>query len=219
MHGWESIRFSQDAETPSWEKPPEITILSSKSLTGKIASADGLIRYASSRGGEQLVEFEYSAKDTRGLHWITTEPGVFSTFYCSAWMICSMSPAQRATLRVEILVKDQKYRAAGPGLERKHWRDGNGEHWRFETPAPVQTYLFSFAVAQLHSSKSGQFEVLASEPDRKSALQQTEAAAAFFTEKTGINPVRGGYREIFLPEKGLFGQEAAQFALMTQRAP
>ena len=129
-----------------------------------------------------------------------------------------MSPANRATLKLEIVVGEDGYRSIGPGIQKKTWRDEDGQHWIFETPNPVQTYLFSFAVARLQSSTSGRFAVLATHPDRTSALEQTQAAAAFLRKKTGINPVKSGYTEVFLPQPGLFGQEAALLALMTQRA-
>jgi aminopeptidase N len=218
VQGRESVRFAEGPGVMSWDKPAGVTIASKSTSTGTISVADSSIIDVIAQGRDQLVEFEYSARETKGLHWLTKQPGVFTTFYCNAWMICSMAPGQQATLRLEIVLMDEGYRAAGPGVERKSWSDDEGRHWVFETPVPVQTYLFSFAVAQLQSSKSGALEILAPAAERQSALKQTEAAVAFFREKTGINPVRKGYRQVFLPQAGLFGQEAAQLALMTELA-
>ncbi len=130
-------------------------------------------------------------------------------------MICSTAPDQRATLRLEIVVRDDKLRAVGPGTLSKHWRDPEGNHWLFETPAPVQTYLFSFAVAPLVPSVRDRLEIFAPTSGHTTALRHTADAAQFFRQRTGVDAIAEGYRQVFLPLAGGFGQEAAGLALMT----
>jgi aminopeptidase N len=215
----ESIRFTQPAGTNvSWENPQGLTVLVSRSATGTLKVTSNAITDTIARGGEQEVEFEYLVKSPKGLHWLPQQAGVFSTYYCSAFLICSMSPAERASLRLEVVLGESGFRAAGPGRERKSRHAADGYHWIFETPAPVQTYLFSFALARLEVTRSGNLEIFAAKPDRTIALEQTKAAAGFFRQKTGVDPLRSGYREVFLPQPGAFGQEAAQLALLTDRA-
>lgn len=171
------------------------------------------------------AEFEYTAGATQGLRWLTEGPGLFTAFHCDAWMLCDTSPAERATLRLEVVVKGPRemapiLRAVGPGALRKDWRDASGDHhWVFETTAPVQTYLFSFVIAPLHVTHQGRFEVFSPLPDRQQALRHTMDAAAFFRQRTHVDVLdQGGYRQAFIPHRGRFGQEAAGLGLMTAAA-
>jgi aminopeptidase N len=177
---------------------------------------DAAVHGRISKAGKHTVGFEYTATATRGFRWLTGGPGLFTAFHCDAWMICANSPEQRATLRLEIVVQEDGLRAAGPGRLSKEWRDGEGHHWLFETTTPVQTFLFSFGVARLVPTVEGRFAVFAAAPGHLAALKHTANAARFFRDRTGIDAVREGYRQVFLPQAGVFGQEAAGQALMTQ---
>ena len=194
LHGQQSVRA---ASPPNWDRQPDLTV------------------HSTSQPAPGTTQFTYTAAPTRGLRWLTTEPGLFTAFHCNAWMLCDTSPHQRATLRLEIVVKQPGLRAAGPGVERKSWHDAEGDHWLFETPAPAQTFLFSFAIARLQATKKGPLEILAPTPNRAVALEHSARAARFFRQRTGFNAVSRGYRQVFLPQPGSLGQEAAGIALLT----
>jgi len=79
--------------------------------------------------------------------------GEETIFYCEAWMVCDNTPAERATLTMEIVLPAASgLKAVGPGQLQKLWRDPEGEHFNFEQDEPVQTYLFSLGVARLNRS-------------------------------------------------------------------
>src|SRR5215472_821316 len=99
----------------------------------------------------------------QGLRWFadaasnrerSDRTGFLTAFYCDAWMVCNSSPAQRATLRLEIVIPPLQdgaisLRAVGAGKRGKQWRAKDGNHSVFDQGEPVQTYLFSFGVAKL----------------------------------------------------------------------
>lgn len=218
LRGHESIRFDQNGSTMRWDKQALLQLHESHFPDGNLKMTDTSVDAATTRKGRHVMDFEYTASATRGFRWLTKEPGLFTAFWCTAWMVCASSPDQQATLRLEIIVKDPALTAVGPGVLRRQWRDVEGAHWVFETPTPVQTYLWSFAVAPLQHSKLAEFEIFAPVPDHSASLKRTAEAATFFRERTGVDAIPNGYRQVFMPQPGLFGQEATGLALMTEAA-
>jgi len=218
LYGRESIRFEHSAGAIRWDKQIGLKIKRHRCATGNLDIADNTVGAALSRGGEHIVNIEYIASPTIGFRRLSNGQGLFTAFHCAAWMVCASSPEDRATLRLEIVTTDSSLRAVGPGVERKHWRDTEGQHWVFETPSPAQSYLWSFAVARLKRSGFDRYEIFASASGHSAALRQTAEAARFFREKTGVDALHHGYRQVFLPQPGVFGQEAAGLGLMTETA-
>ena len=207
--------------------PTEYTVTLTVDLEGRLLSGHEEVRSAgpfasqpnlrvtrkSESGGAHI--FDFQAAPTRGFRWLADGAGLFTAFHCEAWMICSPDPAARATLKLEIILPPNSgLTATGPGQLRKHWIDSAGDHFRFET-GPVQTYLFSFAVAKFTTSKSGPFTILAAGPGHAKAFETTASAAAFFREIGGDDAIPVGYTQAFTPQKGL-AQEAAASALMSE---
>jgi aminopeptidase N len=102
----------------------------------------------------------------------------------------------------------------GPGRLRKKWQDREGHHFLFKQPAPAQTYLFSFCVAELVESTQDNLTVWARTPGHLLALRKTADAAAFMRGKAGVSAIAAGYVRAFPPQPGL-GQEAAGLALLS----
>ena len=197
IHGREEIRFTHPRGGFEWQKQSGLRILHS------------------SGNGSQHLKFEYTATATRGLRWLPDKGGLFTAFYCEAWMICSTAPDGRATLKLEIVVPEGALTAVGPGKLRRVWADHAGRHFLFEQSDPAQTYLFSFCVARLKVSTQGEFAIYSSASGRSGALRKTADAAAFMRKTAGVDAIRGGYRQAFLPQAGL-AQESSDLALLSE---
>lgn len=179
---------------------------------------------ASLAGGENLTitrkpsegRFEYEAKPGRGFRWLD-DGTIVTMFDCGAWMVCDASPGYRATLRLEIVVPAAAsgMRAIGPGRLTKQYRDSEGEHFVYEVRKAAQSFLFSFAVAKLERSVSGNFEILSVRPPSGEAVAKSAKAYRFFHEKAGVDLPDPHYAQAFLSMRGI-GQEAAGIALMSQ---
>jgi hypothetical protein len=76
LRGKESIRFRHPAGTASWDKPAGIAIQHVSSPNGAVTVSNDSIRVDLSRAGGQLIEFEYTAASSKGLHWIASEPAM-----------------------------------------------------------------------------------------------------------------------------------------------
>jgi aminopeptidase N len=217
LHGQETIEFHHNTGNVEWQKQPGLQISSIRSADGQAALNDEAVRVRLRTSGKHLLHFEYTAVPHRGITWFTDQAGLASAFYCEAWMVCDIAPAQRATLTLEIVLPTSSgLKAVGPGRLNKHWRDKQGEHFMFEQSTPIQTYLFSFGVAKLSRSVDGRFDLYA--PDggvHRAALTRTAEAYAFLRRKAGVDLADSRYAQAFLPLA--IGQEAGGLALLSDR--
>jgi aminopeptidase N len=126
-------------------------------------------------------------------------------------MVCDNSPAQRATLTLEIVLPvSSGLRAVGPGSTRQ-WRDKATAPFVFKQSRPVRTYVFSFGVARLNRSADGQFVLYARDTDaHRAALTKTAEAYDFLRSKAGVDIPQ--YIQAFMPQP--IEQEASGLALM-----
>jgi aminopeptidase N len=214
LHGEETIEFQHDPGNLELQKQPGIQLLKTKSPDADITPADESLTIHLRRSGKHLLHFEYTAAPHRGIKWFADQSGFDTAFYCDSWMICDNSPAQRATLTLEIILPASSGLAAvGAGRLKKQWHDAKGEHFLFEQDNPVQTYLFSFGVAKLIRSTTQSFVIYA--PDatiHQAAFSKTAEALAFLRSKAGVDLAGAQYTQAFLP--GSIEQEAAGLALL-----
>ena len=232
LHGEERIEFSADSGITAWQKRETLNIAEAKVAGGEATIEEKGVQVRVATGGQHVLQFKYEAVEGQGIRWLagsvasntnSDKAGFFSAFYCDAWMVCDISPAQRATLRLEIVIPIQQsggmsFRAAGPGKRGKEWRDKEGNHFVFQQSEPVQTYLFSFGVAEFGLADAGRFSLYAPNLKAKAAaVFKTRDAYAFLREKAGLDQLDPRYTQVFLPTLGRgFGQEAAGMALMSE---
>lgn len=215
IYGREEIRIEHNPGAVEWQKQAGLAVLSAASSSADLTPSATGVRADIRSSGTHRMKFEYTATEGRGLRWLPNGAGMFTAFYCEAWMICSNAPDQRASLRLEIVIPHGTQSAAGPGTLRKTWRDRQGRHFLFEQSDPVQTYLFSFGVANMVASTRGNLRIHSGTLGHAAAFQRTADAATFMRERAGVDAIGGGYSQAFLPAPGL-AQEAARFALMSE---
>jgi aminopeptidase N len=232
LHGEERIEFSTDARVKEWQKKEGVKVTEAKVAGGEATVSDSGVSVRVAARRRRVVQFKYEAAGGQGLRWFagpasrqgySDKTGFFTAFYCEAWMLCDTSPAQRATLRLEIVIPLQQggamgFRAVGPGKRGKEWRGRDGDHFVFEQNELVQTYLFSFGVARLGVAVDGNFSIYARDLRlQKVAFAKTDDAYAFLRAKAGVDLLDSRYTQAFLPVGYVgFGQEAAGMALMSE---
>src|SRR6516225_4441684 len=232
LRGEERIEFSANSRDTEWQKKEGLKITEAKVARGKVTVNEKGVSVHAVAPGKHVLQFKYEAGAGQGLRWFAdaaSNPkrsdgtGFFTAFYCDAWMVCDSSPAQRATLRLEIVIPFQQggamsLRAVGAGKRGKQWRAKDGNHFVFDQGEPVQTYLFSFGVAKLGVADVDRVSLYAPSLDAKAAaLAKTREAYAFLREKASVSLLDPHYTQAFLPTLGRgFGQEAAGMALMSE---
>ena len=214
LRAQETIEFHHEAGNVELHKQTGLQLLKTESPDADVTLADESVTIRLRRSGKHLLHLEYTAAPHRGIKWFADQPGFDTAFYCDAWMICDNSPAQRATLTLEIILPASSGMAAvGPGRLKKQWRDKKDEHFLFEQDNPVQTYLFSFGVAKLIRSTTQNFVIYALDAAiHKAAFSKTAEAQAFLRSKAGVDLAGAQYTQAFLP--GPIEQEAAGLALL-----
>jgi aminopeptidase N len=223
LNGEETIEFKADAGVIDWEKQLGLQIVNANITNGAAIVTEQKVRVRLDSSGNHTAQFKFTAVAGRGIQWFADNAGFATAFYCEAWMVCDNSPGQRATLKLEIVVppglqphRANEFRAVGPGSRGKEWRDSDGDHFVVEQSDPVQTYLFSFAVARLAVGVKDNFAIYAQKMDaNKAAFSKTADAYAFLRSVASIDPMNSHYTQAFLPGPSM-GQEAAGMALMSQ---
>jgi aminopeptidase N len=223
LQGEESIEFQSAAGVVDFQKQAGLQVVSAKVANGEVTLADQVIRVRVRSGGRHQLKLKYTAPAARGLRWFDNNAGLFTAFYCEAWMVCDNSPGQRATLHLEIEIPvtpatsgASAFRAVGPGNPRKEWRSRGREHFIFEQRDAVQTYLFSFGIARIEVASDGKFSLYTPTVDANPAVfAKTADAYAFLRAAASIDPINAHYAQAFLPVRSL-GQEAAGMALLGQ---
>ena len=231
LHGEERIEFSADPGVTQWQNKEGLKITEAKVEGGEATVGEKSVEVRLAASGTHVLQFKYEAVAGQGFRWLTgaassqehsDKTGFFTAFYCDAWMVCDNSPAQRATLRLEIVIPKQQggamgLLAVGPGKRGNEWRDKDGNHSVFEQGEPMQTYLFSFGVARLGVTEAGRFSLSAPNlGSRVTAFAKTKDAYAFLREKAGVDLLDAHYTQAFLPTLSRsFGQETAGMAMMS----
>jgi aminopeptidase N len=218
LEGEEEIHFEGRGGRIEWQKQGNLTIRSVNAKGTEVVSSEGALAVRTRSDGDHLLRVEYAAGAGRGIRWLADRGGLVTAFYCEGWMVCRNDPAQRATLRLEIVLPAESgLRAVGPGALRKQWRENKDEHFVFEINEPVQTYLFSFGIAKLERSNfagDSRFSIYAKAAGHPSALNKTSEAYAFLHGKAGVEPLSQNYTQVFLGAE--IAQEAAGLALMSE---
>jgi len=214
LRGEETIALEHSAGDVQWQKQAGMKVTKAGSADGEMTLKNEAVTAHFTGNGAHRVSLQYTARTGRGITWFLKAPGFDAAFYCEGWMVCDNSPGQRATLRLEIVIPvDSKLTAVGPGQFEKSWKDGEGEHFVFEQNNPVQTYLFSFAVAKLRRLADGKFVIYAADQhSHTTAFARTAEAYAFFRRKSGLDLDVDTYTQAVMAEPT--GQEAAAMTLM-----
>jgi aminopeptidase N len=214
LHGEETITFHHQQGDIQFQKQTGLQISSVTCGNCQATDADETVNIRWSTSGKHSLHVVYTAASHRGITWFPDHAGFDTAFYCEAWMVCDNSPAQRATLNLEIVLPSSNgLTAAGLGKFKKQWKDAEGKHFLFEQTKPVQTYLFSFGVAKFNRSVSGPFVVYTPDTDaHKMAFTKTADAYAFLRSKAGVDLMDSQYTQVFVPDG--IEQEAAGLALM-----
>jgi aminopeptidase N len=214
LRGEETIDFHHAAGTVVWQKQAGLQISSISSTDGETALRDRAVSIRLRTSGKHLLHLQYTAAPARGITWFKDQAGFDTEFYCQAWMVCDNSPGQRATMTLEIVLPASSgLSAAGPGQLKKQWQDERNEHFVFEERHPVQTYLFSFGVGNLHRSVDGKFIFYTPDIEaHKIAFTKTADAYAFLRSKAGVDFADRQYTQAFMAQP--IEQEAGGLALM-----
>ncbi len=173
------------------------------------------------RGERRRLEIVYRGAPRFGLEFVPGKSQVYTIFSTSQWMPCVDAPADKATLRLGLVLPAGLVAvASGRPIEEVALEGGRVLHqWRLDEPMP--TYTFGFAAGKFTevTDRHGRTRLKylstdASAQELRRVFADTKDMLAFFEERSGVGYGAGEYTQA-LVEKTI-GQELAGFSLMSE---
>lgn len=168
-------------------------------------------------GSTHEVEIRYHGTPGFGLQFPEGRAQVYTIFTTSDWMPSVDRPADRATLRLRVVLPAD-WRATGVGRSGPVTTAGDGRRvheWRLEAPAP--TYTFGFAAAPFTVVTSGRLRLLGdgfSAAELRRIFADTEGMLRFFERRAGLPFPHATYTQALVART--VGQEMSGLSLLSE---
>src|SRR5262249_25641140 len=167
------------------------------------------------------LDIRYHGAPTRGIRFFPEREQVYTIFSTSQWMVCVDDPADKATLRLT-LVLPTNLRAVANGQFVSKTTLPNGRvasEWRQDKP--VSTYVLGFAAGPFRevAEKSGQVTLryLAekhSEDKLRKMFRDTADMLRFFEDRAGVPYADKAYTQVLAA--GGVEQEMSSFTALRE---
>ncbi|HJU55253.1 MAG TPA: M1 family metallopeptidase [Pyrinomonadaceae bacterium] len=172
------------------------------------------------KAGEwRRIVVEYRGAPRHGIRFFPEREQTYTAFSTSQWMVCVDTPADRATLRlVLILPAKLKVVANGRLVSSRAWGEDKTAHeWMEEKPVPSYTYGFAAGPFRELTERRGRLSLryLAaqfSDQELGRIFRDTADMVRFFEERAGVRYPDRTYTQV-LAERG-YGQEMSGFSVM-----
>jgi aminopeptidase N len=180
-----------------------------------------LLKPRATKGQKHRLEIAYHGAPRFGLEFVPEKSQTYTIFSTSQWLPCVDAPADRATLRLNLVVpRGLRVVANGRPISTHTLSGARVSHeWRLDQPAP--TYTFGFAAGKFnevidHHGKPWlrYLSTDASPAQLQQIFANTRDMLAFFEARSGV-PYQGGSYTQALVERTI-GQELAGFSLMSE---
>jgi aminopeptidase N len=174
------------------------------------------------RAGERRrLDIGYHGAPRTGLTLLAASAQAYTTFSTSQWMVAVDSPADRATLDLEVTMP-AGWKAAGSGRQVTRTERGGRTLYRWHQDREVPSYTFGFVAgsfreaAERHRGLTLSYLGGASFPegDLRRIFRDTPAMIDFFEDRAGVRYPGDAYVQALVPVSG--GQELAGLAHMSE---
>jgi len=179
------------------------------------------LKEPAARGARRRLDLEYHGAPRYGLEFVPEKSQVYTIFSTSQWLPCIDAPADKATLRLTLILPEGlRVVANGRAVSARPLPDGRVAHeWSLDEPAP--TYTFGFAAGKFTEAmdKQGRTRLRYLSTDASAAellkiFADTKDMLRFFEDRSGVRYHGATYAQA-LVEKTI-GQELAGFSLMSE---
>jgi aminopeptidase N len=167
------------------------------------------------------LDISYHGAPTRGIRFFPERQQVYTIFSTSQWMICVDDPADKATLRLTlVLPKNLRAVANGQLVSENTLPNGKlASEWRQDKP--VSTYIFGFAAGPFRelTERSGRVTLryLAerhSEAQMQEIFRDTSDMLRFFEDRSGVPYADKAYTQVLAA--GGVEQEMSSFTALRE---
>ena len=169
---------------------------------------------AEARAGERrTLDIAYHGAPRFGLTLSAAGAQAYTTFSTSQWMVAVDSPAERATLELQVGVPAE-WRAAGSGREVSRTGNAGVTTYRWRQDREVSSFLYGFVAGRFAEASDRHGSVTLnylggpfSSAELQRVFRDTPAMMAFFEERAGLPYPGGSYTQALVAASA--GQELA----------
>lgn len=170
---------------------------------------------------ERSISIAYHGAPRRGIRFFPDEQQVYTIFSTSQWMPCIDAPADRAALRLTLILPAGLTVVANGRLVSQHNLPDKRVAYEWEQAKPIPTYIFGFAVGRFRDvieEKSGvKFRYLAarfSDEETRRIFRETPDMLAFCEERAGVPYADKTYTQVLA--SGNVEQEMSSFTALDE---
>lgn len=180
-----------------------------------------LVVYLSKRDGlKNRIIVEYQGRPKKGLIFDKVDDQAYTSYFTSDWMICNDSPEDKAVLRIDITVPNDKMCIASGELVNKKERNGKTLYsYQLNTESP--SYTYGFAIGKFNEAEDTDNGVLFkyyslnySSEQIKDIFKETPNILSFLEEKSGIKYFQSTYSQVLT---GKYFQEMSGFSMLKDK--
>jgi aminopeptidase N len=172
-------------------------------------------------GETREFEIEYHGAPRRGIRFFPDQQQVYTAFSTSQWMICVDAPADKATLRLSLILPAGLTVVANGRLVSQHNLPNKRIAYEWKQDHPISTYLMGFAAGRFHTvmEEKGrvQFHYLGaqfSDEELRRIFRETPEMLSFYEERAGVPYPDQAYTQVLAA--GNVEQEMSSFTALDE---
>lgn len=168
------------------------------------------------------IEIQYHGTPQFGIKFFPERRQIYTEFSTSQWLVCIDAPADRATLKLKLILPPKLTVVASGQLLLEH-RLVSGKtvsEWEQKTPVPTYTFGFAAGIFRESSDKSGKVRLRYlgaasfSEAELKRVFADTADMIKFYEKVAGVRYLDSTYTQVLV--EGDAAQEMSSFAALSE---
>jgi aminopeptidase N len=170
---------------------------------------------------QREIEIKYHGAPRYGIRFFPDRQQVYTIFSTSQWMVCVDDPADKATLKFELILPSDLTAIANGRLTSQRDLPNKQRLWSWMQKNPVPTYVFGFAAGpfKVVKEKRGHVELQYfatnySETEVRRIFRDTPDMLEFFETKAGVKYADPTYTQVLAA--GGVEQEMSSFTALKE---
>lgn len=167
---------------------------------------------------ETVIQIRYKGQPTQGLVWSDDPLQVYSVYFTREWMVCHDTPADKASIQLELLIPESLSCVANGTLISNTSEEEEKCLYTWNQAVETPAYTYGFAIGQFNAAyaqhagiKLNYYAHAQSPEELKTIFRYTPDMLSFFEEKSGIPYDQPSYSQVLI---GNHYQEMAGFSVL-----
>lgn len=177
-----------------------------------------LVSLVETSHSETVIQIRYKGQPTQGLIWSEEPLQVYSVYFTHEWMVCHDTPADKASIKLELLIPNQLSCVANGTLISQTSEEEEKCLYTWNQAVETPAYTYGFAIGQFnasyehHAGINLNYYAHNQSPEQLHTIfRYTAEMLSFFEEKSGIPYDQPSYSQVLI---GTHYQEMAGFSVL-----